>query len=48
MPVIELEGLAMIEVSDEELEASAGVKFTIGTYGTGACGGSTNEGFGCQ
>ena len=44
--MIELEAVILSQASDEALEASAGVAFTIGTYGTGVCG-NTNNGFGC-
>jgi hypothetical protein len=40
MPAIELEDVAMIDVSDEALEASAGKTFTVGSYGRG-CEGNT-------
>jgi hypothetical protein len=48
MPVqmIELESVILSQASDDALEASAGVAFTVGTYGTGVCG-HTNNGFGC-
>ena len=44
--MIEIDEVQIMHVSDEALEASAGVAFTIGTYGTGVCG-NTNNGFGC-